>query len=233
MEPEETTPAAIVRTRRSGSFQPAETMPADPMPRAEAMKALGIGNAALAALVAKGEVRSWPVGKESVYEREEIEAIAERDGKATVLGEAVKLLRQSHAHNADAMRLMMQSAQSFASLSREVVQHLLERNAKLETTIAEQRDVVAHAHESETTQAIAIMEAEGEQERKRALLRAGERAFPILLARLQKNPDGKDAALAAAIRTIAGDKEMVSRLKAGMPAVEAAQVDALVAAASE
>lgn len=201
------------------------------MGRPEAMRVLGVGNAKIHELTSKGELRSWRVGRETFLERAEVEALAGRDGQGSVLREATALLKQSHAHNAAAMGLLVDQAQSFARLTGEVVKHLLERNEKLEKVIADQRDLVAKAHESEAESDIRLLETEGELERKRALYRAAERAFPILLARLQGAGDPKDAAIAAVVRTIAADPELVGRLKAGLPPVEAAQVDALVKAA--
>jgi hypothetical protein len=208
----------------------------EPMPdeherigRAEAMRLLGVSTTQLAARVSSGDLRSWRVGRDVIYERAEVEALAGRaPGGETVLREAVKLLKQSHDHNEAALKLLLEGARGFGEMTRGVIEKVLERNRKLEDEMAAGRDALQKAGADESAQAIAMMKAEAELERDRAVVRAAERLVPVAMARLQQGSPAEDAALAAAARGLAADDELVARMRSGLTADQRLAFDSLV-----
>lgn len=208
---------------------------ADPLPpeheqltRQDTMRTLGVSHTKLAELTTKGDLRAWRVGRDAVYERAEVEAIAGRDGQAGLLRAATALVSQAQSHQQATLGVMMQAAQGLAAAQVAVLDKLLARNEHLESRHAEMVDKIAAAEHAETEQLIRLQDAEASAEQKKALLRAGERALPVLLARLSAGSPAEDAAVAAAIRALVADDDLLARMRAGLTDEQRASVDILV-----
>lgn len=172
-------------------------------------------------------------GRGVMFERAELEALTGKADGADVLREACALLRQSHDHQQKTMKVLIDAAGHFMALTQQSFDRVTARNEYLEKELIRQNGAVTAAERSETEAALRLLEAEGEQERKRALMRAGEAAIPILLAKMTGGASAADAGIAAGVRALAGDPETVAALRKALPPEKVGIVDALLEAAAK
>lgn len=216
----------------SATVVEADPMPPDAVPRDEALKMLAVSHHTLADMTKKRELRSWqtPDGRR-YFDRAELEAVSSREGERSVLREATALLKQQQSHQQATFEMLLKAAERYGSMTATVIERLLTRNTELEQRMHEYRDAAARNVREETEQAIAMLEAEGDAEKRKAFLKTAELAVPVLLAHITKKGTGNDAAIAAAVRALADDADTVARIREAIPADRRGVVDALISAA--